>query len=418
MKDKSPEQSHPKTQPTDWTEDLRKKLADYEMAVPDDLWTDIAASLPKPAPKPTHLTLLRRWSIAAAVAVLVALTSITMLFTDDGKQTTPTTKTTVKEGEIANNKAEASVEKVVLSSSEKVNALSKVSITSPEKTLVSQSDTLRKHEETAEPETPVIAQEQPTPKVQPKQEATRPEAIQNTHEELLTANDENPEPWDKDMEKNRNGKVNLLLYASNHSSTTDNFQGVRMSENMARKYELNPSENNAARQAPIYLANHYERKKHYQPLTFGLAVGYSWNRHWRVQTGIIYSRLRSDFFNVMGTDVIQKRQTLHYIGAPVNINYTLWKNRWAGFYLSAGGEVLFNIKADSQTGVVQQHQEKDKPQFSTGAALGAQLNILPQLGFYVEPGVKYYFKNGSDVENSYKEKPRQLSLQMGLRWDF
>ena len=416
MKDKSPEQSHPKTQPTDWTEDLRKKLADYEMAVPDDLWTDIAASLPKPEPKPTHLTLLRRWSIAAAVAALVALTSITMLFTDNGKQTTPTAKATVKDGETANNKTEASVEQEFLSSSEKKSAISKVLISSPEKTLVSRSDTLRKHEETAEPETPVIAQEQPTPKVQPKQEATLPEAIQNIHEELLTDNNESTEPWGENKE--RSTKVTLRLYASNLSSATDNFHSVRMSDNMARNYIPDPPQSNGVQYAPIYLSNYYERKKHYQPLSFGLTVGYSLNHRWQVTSGIIYNRLRSDFFNIMGGDVIERRQTLHYIGAPVNINYILWKNRWAGFYLSAGGEVLFNIKANSQTGVVQQHQQKDRPQFSTGAAIGAQLNVLPQLGIYVEPGGKYYINNGSDVENAFKEKPFQLSLQMGVRWSF
>ena len=41
--------------------------------------------------------------------------------------------------------------------------------------------------------------------------------------------------------------------------------------------------------------------------------------------------------------------------------------------------------------------------------------VIPQLGVYVEPGVRYYIDNGSRIENYYKDKPVSFSLQLGLR---
>lgn len=51
----------------------------------------------------------------------------------------------------------------------------------------------------------------------------------------------------------------------------------------------------------------------------------------------------------------------------------------------------------------------------TALLLGIQYDVLPQLGLYAEPGVKYYFDNGSPLINIFKDKPLNLNLQVGLR---
>ena len=57
----------------------------------------------------------------------------------------------------------------------------------------------------------------------------------------------------------------------------------------------------------------------------------------------------------------------------------------------------------------------DPLQFSVAGALGAQLNISRKVGVYVEPGVSYYFDDGSDVQTIRKENPFNFTLQGGLR---
>jgi len=60
----------------------------------------------------------------------------------------------------------------------------------------------------------------------------------------------------------------------------------------------------------------------------------------------------------------------------------------------------------------------DHVQFSANAALGIQINALPQVGLFAEPGMKYYFNNNSPVETIFKDKPWAFNLQVGVRVDF
>ena len=76
-----------------------------------------------------------------------------------------------------------------------------------------------------------------------------------------------------------------------------------------------------------------------------------------------------------------------------------------------------NVKAKTNTDGIESRLTKDRLQFSADAAAGIQYHFLPKLSLYAEPGLKYYFDNGSTIENIYKEKPLQFSLQMGVRYD-
>ncbi|MFR5269626.1 MAG: hypothetical protein ACLTGI_01375 [Hoylesella buccalis] len=39
------------------------------------------------------------------------------------------------------------------------------------------------------------------------------------------------------------------------------------------------------------------------------------------------------------------------------------------------------------------------------------------LGLIFEPGVKYYIDNKSETQNFFKDKPLNVHLQVGLRWN-
>ena len=57
----------------------------------------------------------------------------------------------------------------------------------------------------------------------------------------------------------------------------------------------------------------------------------------------------------------------------------------------------------------------DRLQWSVSGAVGFQYNFIENLGIYVEPGIGYYFDDGSDVLTVYKDKPLNFSLQVGVR---
>ena len=45
-----------------------------------------------------------------------------------------------------------------------------------------------------------------------------------------------------------------------------------------------------------------------------------------------------------------------------------------------------------------------------------QYDFSKLVGVYLEPGVSYYFDNGSDVRTIYKDKPFNFNLNLGVRF--
>jgi len=46
------------------------------------------------------------------------------------------------------------------------------------------------------------------------------------------------------------------------------------------------------------------------------------------------------------------------------------------------------------------------------------VNFTKHLGLYAEPGIAYYFDDGSQIETIRKEHPFNFNLQFGLRFSF
>ena len=86
--------------------------------------------------------------------------------------------------------------------------------------------------------------------------------------------------------------------------------------------------------------------------------------------------------------------------------------------MMAGAEADYNVKNDTEEeGVKKENAKRDRVQLSGKASLGAQYDITPKVGLYIEPGAKYYFDNGSHVENTFKDKKLNFNLQFGLRFN-
>lgn len=67
-------------------------------------------------------------------------------------------------------------------------------------------------------------------------------------------------------------------------------------------------------------------------------------------------------------------------------------------------------------GKIGTESETVKPvQLSVMGAVGAQYNISNRVGLYVEPGVSYFFDDGSSIQTIRKENPCNFTLQAGIR---
>lgn len=168
--------------------------------------------------------------------------------------------------------------------------------------------------------------------------------------------------------------------------------------------------------------------KHHAPLSFGIMISKELPLNFAVESGIRYTYMHSELKNPEETR--KESQQLHYLGVPLSVKYNFWKWRNFNAYAKAGGAIDFNIagtwkelynyQADFGTGQVSAFNEEieKRPQFSVAGSLGIAYSLSNLFQLYFEPGVAYYFDNYTGVRNIRKEKPLDLSLQLGGRFSF
>ena len=144
-----------------------------------------------------------------------------------------------------------------------------------------------------------------------------------------------------------------------------------------------------------------------------------------IESGLCYTRLTSDVREGSESHYFTGEQKLHYIGIPVNFKYRVFSLHRLDFYASAGvlGEKCVSAEVDKK--YVIDNQDKgseterlnDRPlQFSVNASVGLQFNIVNSVGFFVEPGVGYYFDDRSSIRHIYRDRPLNFNLNTGLRF--
>lgn len=165
--------------------------------------------------------------------------------------------------------------------------------------------------------------------------------------------------------------------------------------------------------------------KHRLPVRVGLNVAYRLTDRLSVESGVSYTRLSSDMKDGTKDNYSSGSQKLDYIGVPLNVKYCAFAYRRLSLYASAGllTEKCVSGKATHEyviSGEKKKRETEDvaaKPwQLSVNAALGAQFDVLRNVGVYVEPGVSYYFDDRSQLSTIYKEKPLNFNLNLGVRY--
>lgn len=402
----------------EWIQRLRNHLADYEAPVPDDLWERIEAQLPKDLvaekSKARRIPLWVRWTAAAAfVGILVGTTAL-LWPSHEETPTAPMASATKETGKTAKETEKTPMKSEEIIEAEPVSpAIMSPVITKTEQSFIaeavdkSQPDTASQYIKEVEPE--IVEAQHPQPSVEPTEEQPKMKETQQLIREL--------DQKIAEYKTHRSHHTTVSLYASNGFGDLSNKNGVLMSEQMLANYDYDSRMGVASTRSgsPVYLANYEERQKYHQPISFGLTANFPISSNVSVSSGVVYTRLNSEFTNIANSIVYEKKMTLHDIGIPLNVQYRVWQWHGLNVYATAGGQADFNVKARLEADGQEQEMEKDRVQWSVGGALGVQYNIIPQLGLYAEPGIKYYFDNGSSIRNYFKYRPTNFNLQIGLR---
>lgn len=394
----------------DWTQQLRERLADHKTAVPDGVWDDIerrleAARRPR---RPRRVLLAASWLTAAAAVALL----LVGVFLPDAPSPVPVAVQRTAAGKgiapagnghesTANSPsatlvAVAAAGRSVSSVAEKGGAAAEVPV----------SDVASLHA--------AVAAEAAA---QDGNAAVRNEGTPACKEKTTSLAAPQTQSWERQPVRttaHRASQWSVEAYAANAMAQSRGVTGTMgMLGTHAHSAESNGSV--CMGNLPLLRADYKEVKHHNQPLSLGVSLAYRLSDRLALRSGLVYTRVTSDFIHVLGSDEFADRQTLHYMGVPLALNCKVWGNRSVRTYATLGAQIDFNVKASLDTPDGDATMEKDRPQFSGNAAVGIEYCIVPQVGLYAEPGMRYYFDNRSAVENIFKSRPWAFNLQIGVR---
>ncbi|MDR3308789.1 MAG: PorT family protein [Tannerella sp.] len=170
---------------------------------------------------------------------------------------------------------------------------------------------------------------------------------------------------------------------------------------------------------------------HKMPISIGLGFGYYLSERWTLQSGLVYTLLRSKWGDSAIDASITKdwKQNLHFIGIPVSASYKIGDWKRMRFYASAGGMCELNIagvlvRTDRQPAnpnfnlTERDNIRINQPLWSFNGRLGVSYPLWRFLNAYAEAGASYYPDYTSNIKTIRSDKPFSVSMQAGLRFGF
>ena len=167
--------------------------------------------------------------------------------------------------------------------------------------------------------------------------------------------------------------------------------------------------------------------KHKMPISAGLGASYYLNDRWSLQSGVVYTLLRSEGNAYStGSSTDEWKQNLHFVGVPLSLSYKIAEWKRLQFYASAGGTWEINVagklkKSKFEDGLKTTEHESLRMKeslWSVNARAGVAYPLWKFINVYAETGASYYFENNSKIETIRSDKPFNVSLQAGIRLGF
>lgn len=442
---------------TNWQKDIHDRLGSYEKDAPEELWEGISRRMPKLndgvmlTHKPQRKAKFRMWRMAGvAAAASVALVIGYSFLGNSAKDNINIPTNTPKHPNML-----ASNQKPLGNEPTGVNA---------DQTTHSADDLLAEQPKLAKAST-----EQSTLAKASTEQPTLASAFTETDVKEISSKDENSSK-EEDSKKEENGKENeqaevkpekredsrvlpksqndaLLAYndlterrgsadvSSRWSVSTGAMGGLGASGTTTAYGDylvLSCPGGADTKDSPMLDMNTVNRDveqkteyDHHLPIRIGLSVAYALTDRLSISSGLTYTRLASDIKDASRESKYIGEQRLHYVGIPVNVSYKVASFRWISLYGTAGVLAEKCVSGTTDEGYVENntmkytntHDISSKPlQMSVNAGVGIQFDFIENVGIYAEPGLSYYFDDGSVLQTIYKEKPLNFNLNVGVRF--
>lgn len=415
-----------------WLKKIKERLDDYSEELPSDGWQRLEQALEKERvllpsqQKHTRTVMLRRWSVAAAAAVLVGVSAVGFWLLGS-----PTAEEAVRLAQTP--EVETPLQEAVPLVGQPLQARSYEGEKRLATTAMAATATVTKSRPVLSCSEPQLDDSVKVSTFSSSEGSQKADVKSQPRPRRKTSLDTPavlPEhPIDK---RNRKG-WSLALAVGGHGTATngngssaslmsDAITGVLLNTVPTANINLSAmtdgvisipeGQSLAFREGKPYLMNRTRTvvsADHHQPVSVGFSVRKELGKGFSVETGLMYTFLSSDLrFEDSSEELSQK---LHYLGIPLRANWNFVDTRLFTLYLSAGGAVEKCVY-----GKLGSDDLSQRPwQFSVLGAVGVQYNLSKRVGIYAEPGVSYYFDDSSSLQTLRKEHPCSFTLQAGLR---
>lgn len=165
-------------------------------------------------------------------------------------------------------------------------------------------------------------------------------------------------------------------------------------------------------------------RHYYQPVSLALTVSYDLLPKLSLRSGLNYSAVVSTLSSGSEQAQYSTSQVLHYLGLPLDLNYTFLRSGRFSAYAGLGAMMQKAVAGSSTTSFYKnsalvektaQNVSEKELQWSAEAFAGLSYD-LGKASLQFECGASYHFDNGSFVESVYKTRPLGLNISLGLNF--
>ncbi len=421
---------------TNWQKDIHDRLGSYEKDAPEGLWEGISRRMPKLndgvmlTHKPQRTAKFRMWRVAgvAAAASVALVIGYNFLGNDTKDNINIPTNTTKHPNMLASSQKPIGNEPTGVCAEQATHSADDLLSEQPklykayteQPTLASASTETNVKEISSKEEN--SKKENGQAEMKPEKRKDNRMLRKNQDDALLAYNDVTERSGSTDAPSRWSVSTGAMGGLGASGTTTAYGDYLVLSCPGGADTKDSPMLDMSSVNRDVETKTEYE---HHLPIRIGLSVAYALTDRLSISSGLTYTRLSSDIKDASRESKYIGEQRLHYVGIPVNVSYKVASFRWLGLYGTAGVLAEKCVSGTTDEGYVENntmkytntHDISSKPlQMSVNAGVGIQFDFIDNVGIYAEPGLSYYFDDGSALQTIYKEKPLNFNLNVGVRF--
>ncbi len=419
---------------------VKGKLADYKQEVPPNGWEELEKSiLASQKTKVMHT----RWLASSVAAVAAALIGVFFLFQNTKEElSTLITETKTEKTQIPSKKEEKSL--ITKQSQTRVEATATPLL----------ADNASKLQQTTHQAIVTENKVQPALTVSDKSLEAKEDIASEREESTI----DKKRTSDIDDEKRQQMIQDFINQGKESSSIIDDTKQIkrknRFAISLSGRSGLSSQQNNTlpstlrASVSDSYgmftmskmqaynedeKVNPESETTHKQPISLGVLTSFNITPKMQIETGLIYTHLSSETTNRSESFTNTEKVQFHYLGVPLNINYTLLSVNKLNLFVTAGtmvekdinGKIRYNDEKDISSvvngGYANESYAKinqKNPQWSIAGGVGITYPLYHKTHLFGKVGGRYYINANNEYKTYYSDEKLGLDIQAGIKFNF